>query len=469
MEIAREFARYLVASRPDTVPPAVLHEALRSVLNWTGCAVGGSRHEAIDRALAAIAPISGPPQASVLGRAERTDIAHAALVNGMSAHVLDFDDTHLTTLLHPSVPAASALLALAERRPMTGCDFLHAFILGVEIECRIANAIYATHNLDWYITGTAGVCGAAAAAGKALGLDEQQLAYAIGIACAQAAGMREMAGTMTKAYVHGRAAQNGLFAALLAEQGFTSAESALEGEHGFFKVMSERPDCSQLVAGLGSTFEIALNTYKPYACGVVAHPAIEACIRLREEQGVRAGEVKRLELEVHPKALQLTGIKSPATGLKSKWSIYHSAAVALTDGAAGERQYTDQRVHDPVVAGLRERVAALANPALSEIAARAKCLLRDGRTLECEVDQVIGSSARPMSERDLELKVEGLCEGILTPEETRTLIGACWALPTLPDAAALARAAVPADDREARPQAGKAHDGSLSARERGSG
>jgi 2-methylcitrate dehydratase PrpD len=443
MQIAREFARYLVASRLEAVPQTVLHEALRSVLNWAGCAIGGSRHEAMERALAAIEPIGGPPRASVLGRAERTDIAHAALLNGMSAHVLDFDDTHLATLLHPSVPAASALLALAEHRPMSGGDFLHAFILGVEIECRIAIAIHSGHNIDWYITGTAGVCGAAAAAGKALGLDERRLVHAIGIACAQAAGMREMAGTMTKAYVHGRAAQNGLFAALLAEQGFTSAESALEGEHGFFKVMAARSDSSRITAGLGSTFEIASNSYKPYACGVVAHPAIEACIRLRDEHGMRAGEIERLELEVHPKALLLTGIKSPPTGLKSKWSIYHSAAVALIDGAAGERQYVDQRVHDPVVAGLRERVEARPNPAFTEIEARATCRLRDGSTAVCHVDKVIGSSARPMSDRDLETKVAGLCESILPPEGTRALIATCWAIRALPDAAAVARAAVP--------------------------
>jgi 2-methylcitrate dehydratase PrpD len=443
VEIAREFARYLVASRLDAVPQSVQHEAVRSVLNWAGCAVGGSRHETIDRALAAIAPIGGPAQAGLLGRAERVDFAHAALINGMSAHVLDFDDTHLRTLLHPSVPVASALLALAERQPMAGADFLHAFILGVEIECRIANAIYFAHNTDWYITGTAGVCGAAAAAGKALGLDERQLACAIGIACAQAAGMREMAGTMAKSFIHGRAAQNGLLAALFAQQGFTSAESALEGEHGFFRVMAQRCDLSQIVSGLGETFELALNTYKPYACGVVAHPAIEACIRLREAHGVRADTVERIDLEVHPKALELAGIKTPATGLKSKWSLYHSAAVALVDGAAGEHQYTDARVHDPVVAGLRERVVAQPRPQFAEVEARATCRLKDGRSLIQHIDNVIGSSERPMSDRDLEAKVAGLCEGIFSGQQTRALIATYRSLPTLPDASAIARAAVP--------------------------
>jgi 2-methylcitrate dehydratase PrpD len=443
VEIAREFARYLAASRLDDVPQPVRHEAVRSMLNWAGCAVGGSRHEAIDRVLAATTGIRGPGQASILGRAERTDIAHAALVNGMSAHVLDFDDTHLRTLLHPSVPVAPALLALAERQPMTGANFLHAFILGVEVECRIANAIYAGHNTDWYITGTAGVCGAAAAAGKILGLAERELASAIGIACAQAAGTREMAGTMAKCFIHGRAAQNGLVAALLAKEGFTSAETALEGEHGFFKVMSARCDTSQLVAGLGVTFELAQNAYKPYACGVVAHPVIEACLRLRADHRVRPQDVEVLELEVHPKALSLAGIKSPATGLKSKWSLYHSAAAALVDGAAGEHQYTNARVHDPVICALRERIVARADPHLAEVAARATCRLKDGRTLRQDVDQVIGSSGRPMSDGDLEEKVAGLCEGILPSHRTRALIDACRALPTLPDAAAIARAGSP--------------------------
>jgi 2-methylcitrate dehydratase PrpD len=443
VEIAREFARYLVASRLDAVPQPVRHEAVRSVLNWVGCAVGGSRHEAIDRALAAIGPLSGIPHASILGRSERTDIAHAALVNGMSAHVLDFDDTHLRTLLHPSVPVASALAALAERRTMSGADFLHAFILGVEIECRIANAIHAGHNTDWYITGTAGVCGAAAAAGTALGLDETQLACAIGIGCAQAAGMREMAGTMTKSFIHGRAAQNGLLAALLAQQGFTSAASALEGPHGFFKVMTPCSDPAQIVSGLGATYEIALNTYKPYACGVVAHPVIEACIRLRETQGVRPEEVECIDLEVHPNALTLTGIKSPATGLKAKWSLYHSAAVALVDGTAGEHQYTDARVHDPVVAKLRERIVARANAAFSEVEARAVCRLQDGRELVQHVEKVVGSRERPMSDRDLEEKVEGLCSGVLSSAQTGALIATCWGLPSLLDASAIVRAAVP--------------------------
>src|SRR5919112_382250 len=134
----RHLARYVIASEHEEIPPQVRHEAARSLVNWVGCALGGARHEAIERALAALSPFSGRRTSGLIGRVERLDPLHAALVNGMSSHVLDFDDTHLRTLLHPSVPVASSLLALSEKRAISGADFVHAFVLGVEVECRIA-------------------------------------------------------------------------------------------------------------------------------------------------------------------------------------------------------------------------------------------------------------------------------------------------------------------------------------------
>lgn len=242
MDITRRLARYVIESEFERIPDAARREAVRSLVNWVGCAVGGACHEAVNHALAALADYTALPQATVLGRRERLDMLHAALVNGISSHVYDFDDTHLRTLLHPSVPVASALLALAERRKISGRDFLHAFIVGVEIEARIANAIYANHNADWYITGTTGPFGAAAAVGKILGLNERQMVWALGIAATEGAGLRQMAGTMAKSLVHGRAGQNGLYAALLAARGFTSSEHGLEGPRGFAKVLGQVTD-----------------------------------------------------------------------------------------------------------------------------------------------------------------------------------------------------------------------------------
>src|SRR5690349_5894351 len=314
MDVTRALARFVVASKPADIPAAAYREATRSLVNWMGCALGGSHHEAITRAWDALKPFAGRPEATVLGRDICTDCMHAALLNGMSAHVLDFDDTHLRTLVHPSVPVASALLALAERRPLSGAAFLHAFVLGVDVECRIANAIYASHIVNWYITGTAGVFGAAAAAGRVLGLDEQRMTFAFGIAATQAAGLREMAGTMCKSFVHGRAAQNGMLAAFLAERGFTSSEHAIEAPRGFAQVLAGVTDLSEITAGLGERYEIALNTYKPHACGVVCHPAIDGCLRLRVAHRLNARDIASIALRVHPLALKLTGIREPSGG-----------------------------------------------------------------------------------------------------------------------------------------------------------
>ena len=443
MTVASEFARYSIRSTLADFPAAARHETTRAMLNWVGCAVGGSRHEAIERALAALLPFSAGPHCALLGRRERVDALHAALLNGMSAHVLDFDDTHLRTLLHPSVAVASALLALAERQPMSGREFLLAFLVGVEIECHIANAIWFAHNAHWYITGTAGVFGAAAATAKVLGLTEQQTVHALGIACAQSAGTREMAGTMTKSFIHGRAAQNGLLAALLAQQGFTAAESSLEGPHGFVQVLAPQHELSSMTAGLGVTHEILQNSYKPYACGVVAHPVIDACIQLHNTYRLRAADIKHVTLVVNPRALELAGIQSPPSGLKSKWSIYHSAAVALVDGTAGEHQYTDDRVNDPEVSALRGRVTATADARLKEIEGKVSLMLCDGTIRTKHVERVVGSAENPMSDRDLEEKVRGLACEILRPEQTTVLIATCWAIAGLKNVAELARVATP--------------------------
>lgn len=443
VDITRSLARYAVTSASERIPEAVLAEAIRSLVNWIGCAVGGARHEAVERALAALADYQAMPQAGVFGRRERLDIAHAALVNGISSHVFDFDDTQLRTLLHPSVPVAAALFALSEKHAISGAEFLHAFIVGVEIEARIANAIYADHNSDWYITGTAGPFGAAAAAGRVLKLDEERMTWALGIAATEGSGLRQMAGTMAKSLVHGRAAQNGLYAALLAAEGFTGSAEAIEGARGFVKVFGGNTDFAAMVQGLGETYEISSNTYKPYACGVVAHAAIDGCMQLREQHGLEATRIRRVVLTVHPQALRLTGTRSPRSGLESKWSIYHSAAVALATGRAGEHEYGDAAVGDPVVAALRGRVSAAEDGALRQDEAHIRLELDDGRVLECHVDHALGSVDRPMSNADLGVKFTGLVEPVLGANGAERLLQLCWDLPALESAAQIALAAVP--------------------------
>ena len=445
MEVTKTLAQFVVDSRYDAIPEKVRHEAKRSVLNWLGCAIGASRHEGIDIALAALAGFSGPAQASLLGRGERLDIMHAALLNGISSHMFDFDDTHLKTVIHPSGPVASALLALAEYKPMSGADFLHAFILGVEVECRIGNAVYPSHyDIGWHITGTAGVFGAAAAVGRALKLNAQQMTWAVGIAATQSSGLREMFGTMCKPFHPGRAAQNGMTAAFLASKNFTSSERGIEAPRGFANVLATARNYDEITGKLGQTWEVALNTYKPFACGIVIHPIIDGCVQLRNEQKLKAADIEGIALKVHPLVLELTGKKTPQVGLEGKFSVYHSAAVAIIHGEGGEDVYSDACVRDPEVTTLRDKVSTEVDKSVHEDAAHIAIRLKDGRVLTKHVEHAIGSLARPMSDADLEAKFRKFAKGILSSGETDALLKLCWSLDKLKDAGEIARASVPA-------------------------
>ncbi len=444
MEVTRTLARFVVESEFSQIPDSVKREAVRSLLNWVGCAVGGSRHTTIDRALAAVRPFQGQEQAVLLGRSERTDVLNAALLNGIASHVFDFDDTHLKTIIHPAGPIAAALTALAHHVKMTGPELLHAFILGVEVECRIGNAVYPAHyDIGWHITGTAGVFGAAAAVGKILKLNEQQMIWALGTAGTQSSGFREMFGTMCKPFHPGRAAQNGLLSAFLAQQNFTSSDRVLEAPRGFAHVMSTERNFSEITDNLGKTYEIALNTYKPFACGIVIHPSIDGCAQIRNKYKLKAEDIERIDLKVAPLVLELTGKRTPRTGLESKFSVFHSCAVAIIYGAAGEAEYSDECVADPKVIALRDRVDAVADKSIRDDEVHVQVTLKNGTKHDLHVEHAVGSLEHPMSNEALEAKFRAMAQEILTPAETDRLIGICWNILDQTDAAALNRAAVP--------------------------
>ena len=430
-------ADFALRTRFEQLPSRTVREAHRTFLNWVGCAVGAAHHASVETALAAIRPIQGPAQASILGRRDRTDMLHAALVNGISSHTFDFDDTHLKTVIHPAGPVASAILALAEQRPIDGREFLTAMVVGIEVECRIGNSVYPEHyDVGWHITGTAGVFGSAAASGRLLGLDRRQMTWALGLAATQSSGLREMFGSMSKPFHPGNAAKNGLFSALLAKSGFTSSERGIEAPRGFANVLSTKFDPAQITAKLGETWEIDLNTYKPYACGIVIHPAIEGCAHLARENGLRPELIERIELGVHPLVLELTGKKTPKVGLEGKFSVYHSAACAVVFGTAGEAQYSDAVVARPDVIALRDKVQAQVKHGVAEHQCEVRITLKDGRVLTHFVEHAMGSVENPMSDEALEAKFRGLAEPILSREKVDRLLELCSHLSDTADAGA---------------------------------
>ena len=430
-------ARFVAAHPSRGWNDAVEREAHRTFYNWLGCAIGAARHEAADAAVAAVALLQPPAQATVLGRGEQVDMASAALVNGITSHTFDFDDTHLKTIIHPAGPVASAVLALAEHRGLSGRDVLDSLVLGIDVACRIGNTMYPDHyDRGWHITGSTGTLGAAAGCARLLKLDEARTAMALGIAASQPVGLREQFGTMTKPFHPGGAARAGLMSALLASQGFTASPRALEAPRGFVQVVSDKRAWNEVTDELGERFEISFNTYKPFACGIVIHPSIDACCQLKA-QGIQPEEVERIELRVHSLVLELTGKKEPKDGLQGKFSVYHGCAAGLMFGRAGEAEFADDVVNDPRVVALRDKVQATVDDSIDEAAVHVTAHLRDGRRVQVQVEHAIGSLQNPLTDRQLEAKFAQLVDPVLGAVRSREITQACWKLGSLIDVRAL--------------------------------
>jgi 2-methylcitrate dehydratase PrpD len=411
----------------------VEQEAHRTLTNWLGCAVGASGHEAADAALGAVHALQPAPQASVLGRNVKVDMASAALVNGITSHTFDFDDTHLKTIIHPAGPVASAALALAEHQKYSGRALIDALVVGIDVACRVGNAMYPDHyDRGWHITGSTGTVGAAAACARLLGLDADRTAMALGIAASQPIGMREQFGTMTKPFHPGAAARAGLMSALLAQHGFTASLKALEAPRGMMQTISTKNDWSEITGELGQRFEVSFNTYKPFACGIVIHPSIDACAQLRA-QGVRPEQVQRIDLRVHSLVLELTGKKEPADGLQAKFSVYHGCAAGLTFGYAAEEEFSDHIVNREDMVALRRKVVATVDDSIDEASADVVATLTDGSKVHIFVEHAIGSLQNPMTNALLEAKFHGLSDPVLGSDRTSALIAACWATGESPD------------------------------------
>ncbi|HEY4373735.1 MAG TPA: MmgE/PrpD family protein [Burkholderiales bacterium] len=444
MSTTQILAQFIAGYDAGKIPAEARTLAVRSLINWAGCALGGARHPAIESALEAFRPFFGAPKATIIGRAERADALHAALLNGISSHVLDFDDTHMATLVHPSGPVISALLAAAQFHPISGRAFVEAIVVGIDVECRVARSVFPQHyDAGWHITGTAGSFGAAAAVSRALGLDEKHVSWALGIAATQAAGLREMFGTMCKSLHPGRAAQGGLGSALMARAGFTSSERAIEAPRGFAHVMASAQHFEAAVEKLGQRWEILTNSFKPYACGVVLHPVIDACIALRVEHTLDPALVERVDIRAHPLVIELTGKTAPATGLEGKFSVFHSAAIGLLNDKVGSRHYSDEVVRHADVVALRQKVKVEIDTSIAEDESDVTVHLKDGRRFHQHVDHALGSVDRPMLDGDIDLKFRDLADGVLAPRQVDEALTLLRSIEKLEDASAIGEVLAP--------------------------
>lgn len=397
----------------EQIPPEVRREARRCLLDYLGVTLGSHDEDAVRIARETADILGGNPQGSILGTSRKTSVVNAALVNGIASHVLDFDDTHIVTVLHPTGPAMSGALPVAEWKKASGRDLITAFIAGFEVEARIALAICPEHyDHGWHVTGSVGMFGAAAATGRLLGLDPHHMTYALGIAASQPSGLREQFGTMTKSLHSGKTASNGVQSAIMASLGFTASEKALEALRGFCNVVSEKQDYAPIVENLGSKWEVFGNGIKPYACGVVIHPTVDAVRELRA-QGLKADQVASMSARVHPLVLELTSKRNIKTGLEGKFSVFYAAAVALVEGTARQRQFSDELVVRPDLVELYGKVSAVADDSIRQEQSDVTVELVGGGTMHVNVPWATGTPQNPISDEDLQAKFRDLVDGYL--------------------------------------------------------
>jgi 2-methylcitrate dehydratase PrpD len=425
----RELADFVAGSSYGDLPDAVVHEAKRDIINVLGVSLYSSRDPSLQALTGMFEAEGGKERASVWGTGSRTSLQHAALANGYTAHLEDYDDTHFPTVVHPTAPTLPAAFALGEEAGKNGRDLITAVALGVEVCCRVCLAVHPWHyNAGWHITGTMGVFGAATAGGRIVDFDAEALVSAMGTAGTQAAGVREAFGTMSKAMHAGRAAQAGVVSVMLAKRGFTSAPAILEGRRGVAEVMSTKHDLSRATEGLGERWEIFNNGLKPYSCGVVSHPAIDASIALRSRSGFEPGAVESIEAFVHRLVPELMGRAEPQVGLEGKFSVQHCISIGLIDGAAYPAQFADAKVKDEQLTALRRNVRLTVEDSMAEDACRLRLTLKDGSVLEESVTHATGSPQNPMPDGKLSEKFRTLASPALGEKPAEELLDRLWHL-----------------------------------------
>ena len=438
--VVHDMAQFALQARWQSLPDDVRCKAARAWLNWVACTVGGSRMPAVDAAVKGLLHM-GTGTVPVLGRVERMSLSDAALLGSLSAAAHTFDDTHLSTITHPTGPVAAALLACAHQlgdigQPVSGEELLTSLAVGIELECRVSCAIaQGGANQGWYMTGLSGGIGAAAAVGRLLKLNAQQMVYAMGLAAMQASGTRATHGSMAITFVPGIAARDGIVSAYMAAADFSCSAIAIDGRNGLLQVLTAGHDASQIRLQLGTRYEMLNNAYKPYPCGIVIHPAIDACLHLVREQQLHYQDIARVELRVHPDALNLCWRKLPENVLDAQVSLYHWVAACLVFGRAGVPEGELTAVMHADVRALQEHAQANPDSALGSNQAVVVVYLRNGTKLERKTEDATGSVTNPMTDQQLSEKFLSLVAPVLGARRAQVLLDKCLNMATVHGAA----------------------------------
>ena len=435
--VTTDFCAAMLDAAASPLPPEVSRAARRTLLNVLGTAASAAGSPAVTVLLAAAAEQGSAGDVQVPGLARTLDPYWGALVTGTAAHLDDFDDTHLATVIHPGAATLATVLSLAQETAPSGAVFLGAFAVGCEAQLRIGNAISPAHyDHGWHITGTCGVFGAAVAASALLGLDAEAASRALSLAATMTLGHREAFGSMTKPLHAGKAAANGVLAARLAAAGLAGPADPL-GPGGVLEVLAAAVDRG----ALGRGWELELNSFKTYPCGVVAHPAMDAAIAVSDR--IDPAEITAITLRCHPLVPELMGTLHPADGLRSRFSARHGVAVGLRFGRAGLTEFSDAAAAAPEVARLRGLITLDPDPGVARDAAVLRIETRSADPVEIRTEHTRGSIARPLTDDELQDKVQALVTPVLGDGAADRIRDAVDNLPGAPDLTGLLTALRP--------------------------
>lgn len=421
----RDLARWCAIMTADDIRPVAYTWAKHCLLDWVGVTLAGAGEPLVDILVEEMGTRDDAP-CTVIGRGTSASLFDAALINGSASHALDYDDVNWMMHGHPTVAVAAAALTLGEMLDASGADVLAAFIIGYEVECRLGEMVGSQHYANGYhATGTLGTFGAAAAASWLMKLDVGQTQHALGMAAAQAAGLKSMFGTMTKPFHVGKAAMNGLMAARLAARGFTAEADAIECAQGFaatqapgFIARPVRPDPE-------ASFAVEDNLFKYHAACYLTHSTIDAVRALKDRHRFGFDDVAAIAIHVAEGHRKVCDIAVPATGLEVKFSIRHLAALAA-DGAdtADLGLYTDEIATDPRICGLREKTTVEPCDVNDDMQARVVITLADGTLLDGEANAGLPASDVSWQEERLAAKFQSLVKPLIGQGKASTLHGA---------------------------------------------
>ena len=437
MTLAEELAARITAFSYESLPPEAVHWAKIGVIDTLGVALAGADEECARIVRRLIPGSSGP--SLLLGSADTAAPLDAALVNGTAAHALDFDDCSDSLGGHPSAPILPALFALADTHPRSGRAFLTAYVAGFETETRIARAVQFHHyEKGWHPTATLGTFGAAAAAAHFLGLDAEKTALALALAASFASGIKANFGTMTKPLHVGHAARNGLFAALLAREGFTAAPEAFEHRQGFFQVFNGEGnyDAARVLENWAAPLDILRPgiAIKQYPCCGSTHPAIDIMIALRERHGLTPKKVARVESWTHPRRLAHTNRPAPRSALEAKFSVQYCLARALAAGRVVLGDFAGDAWRAPANRAIMARIEAAPHPEMTmattqHFGAELHVHLHGGETLALATDRPLGRGPdKPLPLPLLEAKFVDCATHALAEPRARRLLALLWRL-----------------------------------------